>query len=162
VTGPILLLLLAAPSALAFDLKGVALGAPEAEVRKAFPAARCKPLEWKRDAAERRCDDARSALAGAEVRVTFYLKGDAVQAFSVRFDSKDLERVAAQLRVPVRGASRRGDRGDRAPRARGPARLQDALGEGAARAVLSAQLNRKRAELEAWRGDFDTEIYRVR
>lgn len=98
-TGPILLLLLAAPSALAFDLRGVALGAPEAEVRKAFPAARCKPLEWKRDAAERRCDDARSALAGAEVRVTLYLKGDAEQAFSVRFDSKDLERVAAQLRV---------------------------------------------------------------
>lgn len=96
------------------------------------------------------------------MRVTFYLKGDAVQAFSVRFDIKDLERVAARLRVqygaPLAQATEAIARPGREDRRVYKRRWE----KGAAHAVLSAQLNRKRAALEAWRGDFDTEIYCVR
>ena len=72
----ILLLLLLSPALAfgAFDANGVKLGDNELAVKKAFPGIRCKPLEWKSDAAERRCDDARVAFAGVESRVTIYLK----------------------------------------------------------------------------------------
>ena len=91
-------LLAAAPAALAFDANGVAIGAREVDVKKAFPSARCKPLEWKTDAAERRCDDSRISLAGVPAKITFYLKADAIQAFDLRFDVKDRAQVAAHLK----------------------------------------------------------------
>src|SRR4051794_31120368 len=93
-----LCLLLAATPALAFDLNGVGLGARELDIRKAFPSAHCKPLEWKTDAADRRCDDARAAFVGIPTRLTFYLRADAVQGFDLRFESKDLERVKTLLK----------------------------------------------------------------
>ena len=43
----------------AFDANGVKLGDNEAAVKKVFPGIRCKPLEWKSDAADRRCERAR-------------------------------------------------------------------------------------------------------
>src|SRR5216117_1212999 len=88
-------MLLAALPAAAYDVNGVALGARESEVKKKFPSIHCKELEWKSLAAERRCDDSRVAFGGAEVRITFYLRKDQVQAFDIRFDSRDTDRVAA-------------------------------------------------------------------
>ena len=45
-------------AAAAYDVNGVRLGGREVDVKKAFPTAHCKPLEWKSNAADRRCDDA--------------------------------------------------------------------------------------------------------
>ena len=85
-------------AALAYDANGVALGATESEVSDAFPAAHCQPLEWKSAAADRRCDDARIEFAGVRARVTFYLKNGSVQAFNVRFNPNDRERVVRYLK----------------------------------------------------------------
>src|SRR5947208_1459373 len=86
-------------SACAFDANGVALGGRETEVKKAFPSARCKPLEWRSDAADRRCDDAEITLGGIPARITFYLKRDSIQGFDLRFDTRDLERMSALLKT---------------------------------------------------------------
>ncbi len=154
-------LLVAAP-AFAFDANGVGLGASEREVRTAFPSAHCKPLDWSSRAADRRCDDGRVAFSGARARITFYLKADRVQAFDLRFDVRDLDRLREQLRrrygTPLAEATevvgRAGDGERRVFKMRWE--------KGADRAVLSAPLGRKRGTLEVWRGDFQEEIYRVR
>ena len=88
----------AAPLCAAYDVNGVALGANESAIKKAFPSAYCKPLEYRSDAADRRCDDAKIAYAGVRARVVLYLRRDAVQGFTVRFDTKDREKVAAYFR----------------------------------------------------------------
>lgn len=160
--GPTLMVLGWAAGAAAFDAGGVVLGAAEADIKRAYPSAHCKPLEWKSDAADRRCDDARISFGGAKARITFYLKAGAVQAFSVRFDSKDLELVTKHLRSawgkPAAEATeviaRSGGEDRRIFKMR--------WDKGAAHAVLTAPEKSKRATLDAWRGNFDTEIYRVR
>jgi len=81
-----------------FDANGISLGVDEEQVHKAFPSAHCRALEWKSRAAERRCDDAKIVFGGAPARITIYLKADRVQAFDVRFDEHDLQRVAAFLK----------------------------------------------------------------
>ena len=92
-------LVLAAPAALAaYELNGVPLGGNEAQVKKAFPSARCKPLEWSSRVADRRCDDAKIAFGGVQARLTVYLRSDSIQAFSVRFDVKDRDRVVAHFK----------------------------------------------------------------
>jgi hypothetical protein len=156
-----LILLLAAPPAGPFDANGVALGAPEAEVRKAYPEARCQAMDWKTDAADRRCDDAQARFGGAQARSSFYLKRDAVQAFDVRFGAGDLERVVGYLKsrygapdVERVETFRRGKEERRVRKLRWK--------RGGDQAVLSAQLGRDRAELNVWRGDFDAEVYRFR
>jgi hypothetical protein len=149
-------------SALAYDINSVALGGSEAQVQKAFPSARCKPLEWKSDAADRRCDDARISLGGAEARITVFLKVGAVQAMDLRFNGKDLERVKDTLRArwgaPQAEATEifaaKGGKDRRVYKMRWE--------KGAERAVLTAQLDKKRATLEISRGKFPDEIYRVR
>ncbi len=157
-----LILLLAALPAWSFDANGVALGAPEVDVRRAFPSARCRALEWKSQAAERRCDDARIVFGGAQARITFYLKADRVQAFDLRFDERNLERVTGFLKsrygkplaetretIERRGGETRG--------------IYKILWEkGAERAVLTSQLKAKRVDLSVWLGNFDQEIYRIR
>src|SRR5213594_4008419 len=120
----LLAMLLAALPAAAYDVNGVGLGARESEVKKRFPSIHCKELEWKSLAAERRCDDSKVAFGGAEVRITLYLRKDAVQAFDVRFDAKDTERVAAfakaRYRAPdLQAAVGKGRRARRARRAAG-------------------------------------------
>jgi hypothetical protein len=149
-------------AALGYDVNGVALGGREAEVQKAFPSARCKPLEWKSDAADRRCDDARVSLGGADGRITVFLKGGAVQAMDLRFNTKDLERVKETLRArwgaPQAEATEAFAAKDRKDRSVFKMRWE----KGAERAVLSAQLDKKRATLEISRGSFPQEIYRVR
>ncbi|MGQ0655651.1 MAG: hypothetical protein ACT4P4_25900 [Betaproteobacteria bacterium] len=81
----------------ALDAEGVTIGASEEDVKKHYPSAFCKPLEWASRTAERRCDDGKGRFAGATVRITFYLKKDAVEAFDVRFSRRDAERIAAAL-----------------------------------------------------------------
>ena len=155
-------LLMPAMAQAAFDLNGVALGASERDVRMAFPSAYCKPLEWESTAAERRCDDARVSFGGAQVRVTFYLKKDAVQAFDMRFDTRDFQRVKEQLSksygTPLAETKdsfeRRGKDGKEIYRARWE--------KGQDRAVLVVPLQDKRGQLTVSRGRFEEEIYRVR
>lgn len=156
-------LLLAAQGALAaYDANGVPLGGSEKDVKKSFPSAFCKPLEWSSSAADRRCDDAKIPFGGVEARITFYLKRDAVQAFDVRFDTKDLDKVVAHLKSRYgKPASEAKDSIERANKQ--TRETYKALWEkGADRAMLVAQMEKKRASLTVSRGNWEEEIYRVR
>src|SRR5262245_9347983 len=93
------LLLYAGSVHAAYDANDVALGASEKAVLKQFPAAHCAPLQWKSKAAERRCDDSKIVLGGVPGRITFYLKRDRVEAFDVRFDTKDADRMVSFLKT---------------------------------------------------------------
>jgi hypothetical protein len=159
----LILALLALPcAALGFDANGVKLGDREAAVKAAFPEAYCKPLEWQSDAADRRCDDARIVFAGVPARITFYLKGDAVQAFDVRFQKGEFESVAAKLKSrygkPVSEGRETVRRRDKPAQEIYRVRWR----KDKERATYSARPGERRSELLAWRGDFDTEIYRVK
>ena len=158
----VLILLFAALPAWGYDANGVSLGADEAAVRKAFPAARCRELEWKSRAAERRCDDAKVVFGGAPARITLYLKGDRVQAFDVRLDERDLERVVAFLKR--RYGAPMSETRDKIERGSGEAReiYKVRWEKGEQRALLTSQLKRRRVDLSVWQGNFDEEIYRVR
>jgi len=149
-------------AALAYDANGVALGATESEVSDAFPAAHCQPLEWKSAAADRRCDDARIEFAGVRARVTFYLKNGSVQAFNVRFNPNDRERVVRYLKS--RYGEPKSERTDTFRREGKPERKVYTVRweSGRDKALLSVQLGRRRAQLEVSRGNFEQEIYRVR
>ena len=156
-----LLCLLAFP-ALAFELNGVALGGKEVDAKKAMPSALCKALEWKSDAANRRCDDSKVSVGGVETRITVFLKADAIQAYEVRFDIKELERMKSQLKkrwgeplAEVIEVIARKDKPDRKV-------FKMRWEKGAERALLVAQLEKKRASLEVSRGNFPVEIYRVK
>ena len=157
----ILVWFLALP-AFGFDLNGVALGGKEIDAKKAMPSALCKALEWKSDAADRRCDDAKVAVSGVEMRITVFLKADAIQAYEVRFDMKELERMKLQLRKrwgePLAEATEVISRRDKPDRKVFKMRWE----KGADRALLVAQLEKKRASLEISRGNFPVEIYRVK
>ena len=156
------LLILALPAHAAYDVKGIKLGAPEREIKRALPSANCKALEWQSRAADRRCDDSRVAFGGVEVKVTFYLKKDAVEAFDLRFDTKELERFVAFLKGRY-GAPQSETRDTYERKDRRGRQTYKALWENAGeRAVLTAQLEKRRASLLVSRGDFDEEIYRVR
>src|SRR5262245_15270559 len=160
------LLLVASPAFAAFDVNGVALGGSEADILKRFPSAHCKILEWKSNAADRRCDDAKIAFAGGiQARVTFYLHKNAIQAFDVRFDTRELERVTAYLKkqfgAPVtetKDELQRKDKNDKKPRVFYRVRWE----QGKDHAVLTADLDKSRSSLLVSRGDFEEEIYRVR
>lgn len=144
-----------------FDANGVALGAAEADVLRQYPAARCRPLEWKSNAAERRCDDAKAEIGGAQARITFFLKDDAVQAFDVRFDAQHLERVLAHLKE--RFGKPASETRERIERRREMRELHKVRWQrDGDKAVLTSQVKRRRVDLNVWRGDFDTEIYRIR
>ena len=156
-------ILLAAGSAFAaFDANGVALGGTEAQVKKAFPSALCKPLEWSSKAADRRCDDGKISFGGIEARITFYLRKDSIQAFDIRFDTKDVDRIAAFAKSrygkPLAEAKEKIERGEKAAREVYKVRWES----GADHAVLVSQLEKKRATLTVSRGNFEEEIYRIR
>ena len=142
----------------AYDANDVPLGASEKAVMKQFPAAHCEPLQWKSKAAERRCDDSKIVFGGAQGRITFYLKRDRVEAFDVRFDTKDADRVAAFLKQRYGAPAEETRTKDET---RGPLyKVQWKKGE--ERALLTSQSQKSRASLTVWRGDFEEEIYRVR
>ena len=141
-----------------YDANEIALGASEKAVLKQFPTAHCAALQWKSRAAERRCDDSKIVFGGVPGRITFYLKGDRVEAFDMRFDTKDADRMAAFLKKRY-GAPAEETRAN--PEARGPIYKVE-WKKGQERALLTAQTQKSRASLTVWRGDFEDEIYRVR
>jgi hypothetical protein len=150
-----------AAHAAGYDANDVTLGATEQDIKKKFPSAFCKPLEWTSKAADRRCDDAKIVVGGIAARVTFYLKTDAVQAIDVRFDIKDTERMAAFLKqrygapsAEARDTIVDGDKKREVYKVRWE--------RGKDYAVLTAQLDKRRGELTVARGNFEEEIYRVR
>jgi hypothetical protein len=146
-------LFLAHGAGAAGDLDGLSLGANERAVVQRLPNAHCQPLEWESRAADRRCDDSRVLLAGLEVRVTAYLKQDAVQAYDVRFDSRDAARLA-KIASAHFGA---------APAVKDTEKAHTLQWRaGGEHGVLSTQQGQRRASLLVWRGDFYDEIYKVR
>jgi len=156
-----LILALVAGRAWGFDANGVALGASEADVLKHFPTAHCKAMEWRTAAADRRCDDAPVRLGEVEVRISFFLKADAVQAFDVRFETSKLERMSQYLKEhygPPDEEAR--EKLERRGTVREIYRLRWARGTD--QAVLTSQQGRRRVELNVWRGKFDTEVYRFK
>jgi hypothetical protein len=159
-----LLLSLLPLAAGAYDANGVALGGSEDDIKKRFPSARCQALEWKSKAADRRCDDAKIAFAGGvPARITFYLSRNAVQAFDIRFDTREVERVTAFLKKQYGAPA--GEATDELAGKDGKTarRIYKARWEkGRDRAVLVSEKGKGRASLLASRGDFEEEIYRVR
>ena len=156
-----LCLLLALPAGAAYDVNGVQLGASERDVKRVLPSAHCKPLEWKSKAADRRCDDSRVSFGGVEVRVTLYLRKDAVEAFDVRFDTRELERLVGFLKTRY-GAPTSENRDSYASKGKAPRQVYKAAWEkDGERAVLTAQLEKRTASMLVSRGSFDEEIYRV-
>jgi len=154
--------LAATPALAAYDINGVALGAHEKEIKKAFPSAFCKPLEWASRAADRRCDDAKIAVGGVDARITFYLRKDVIQAFDLRFDTKDLDAMVKFLKshygAPLAEAKEVSQKDPKSGKQVYKARWE----AGNDRAVLVSQLEQKRSQLTVSRGDFEEEIYRVR
>ena len=156
----LLLLAAAAPAFAAYDANGVALGGAEKDIKKAFPAAYCKPLEWKSDASDRRCDDAKVSFAGVESKITFYLKKGIVQAFDVRFDTRELPKVVAFLKKRFGEPA---SEGKEVFETKGGKEMYKGLWEtGKDHATLVSQADKKRAQLTVWRGNWEDEIYRVR
>ena len=158
----LVLLLMPALAFGAFDANGVRLGDNELAVKKVFPGIRCKPLEWKSDGADRRCDDAKIAFAGVESRVTVYLKGDIVQGFDIRFDNGLVEIVSANLKkrygAPVSESKDTLLNKNKEERVVYKVRWE----EGNDKAMLSSISTGKRAWLSVSRGNFDDAIYRIR
>ena len=157
-----LALLGAAPAHAAYDVKDIVLGAHESDIKGKFPSAHCKQLEWKSKAADRRCDDAKVALGGIEVQVTFYLRKDVLEAYDVRFDTKELNKLVGFLKSRY-GAPQSETRDTYDRKGKDAARQVYKAGwdNGTERAVLTAQMEKRRASMLVWRGDFDEEIYRV-
>ena len=155
-------LLFALPAYAVLDIKDVVLGSKESDVKRQFPSARCKALEWESKAADRRCDDSRVHFGGVEVQVTFYLKKDAVEAFDVRFDTRELDRLVGFLKQRY-GAPQSEQKDSYERKGKNARQVYKALWEsGKDRAVLTAQLEKRRASMLVSRGAFDEEIYRVR
>jgi hypothetical protein len=149
-------------AAAAYDVNGVRLGGREVDVKKAFPTAHCKPLEWKSNAADRRCDDAQISVGGVQARFTAYLKNDAIQAFDLRFDFNDLDRGKAAL-IGLWGAPLSETTESFAQKNKPDRKVFKMRWEkGADRAILSAQEDKKRVSVEVSRGNFPDEIYRIR
>ena len=146
----------------AYEIKGVALGGHEVDVKKAFPSAHCKALEWKSDAADRRCDDAQVAVDGVQTRITVYLKADVIQAFDLRCEMKELERMKKALQgrwgAPAAEATETFAKKDKPDRKVFKMRWE----KGTDLAILTAQLDKKVVSVEVSRGNFPQEIYRIR
>jgi hypothetical protein len=154
-----LALLLAGTPAWAFDANGVKIGDRENDVRRTFQSAHCKALEWSSRAADRRCDEAKVLIAGSVVRATFYIKNDVVQAFDLRFHSRDAETLAKHFKArwgePVSETKE-------APADKAGRSVYKVLWEkGRDRALLVSQEQSRRASLLASRGNFEEEIYKV-
>ena len=156
-----LLLAAAAPALAAYDVKDIVLGAHESDIKGKFPSAHCKQLEWKSKAADRRCDDAKVALGGIEVQVTFYLRKDVLEAYDVRFDTKELNKFVGFLKSRY-GAPQSETRDTYGRKGKDTRQVYKAAWDnGQERAVLTAQTEKRRASMLVSRGDFEEEIYRV-
>jgi hypothetical protein len=155
-------LVVATGSALAaapYDANGVKLGDSERVVKRAFPTAYCKPLEWNTPAADRRCDDVKGAFGGAPARITFYLRKDAVQGFDVRFDTREAGKVAEFLKKRYGPPAAE----TRDPSAKDGKEIYKVLWEsGKDRASLVSQADKRRSQVTVSRGNFEEEVYKVR
>ena len=149
----LLLLLLGAPAAAAFDVNEITLGASETDIRAKFREANCRELEWPSRAADRRCDDSRVKVGGIDASITFYLKQGAVEGYDVRFDRGQFERMSKFL------VGRYGKPAAEKTSGLGSTVEWKNRGE---RARLSAEQGRRRASLLVWRGAFEDELYKVR
>ena len=157
-----LLLAWLVPAQAALDIKDIAIGAKEQDVKRQLPSVNCKPLQWESKAADRRCDDSRVAFGGVEVQVTFYLKKDVVEAFDVRFNTRELDRFVSFLKSRY-GKPETETRETIAGKGDKPREVYKALWQnGKQRAVLTAQLEKRRATMLVSRGDIEEEISRVR
>ena len=88
---------------------------------------------------------ARRASAASRSQVTFYLKKDAVEAFDVRFDTRELDRlVGSSRRATARRSRSRSDRLRAQRKERAPG-VQGALGEAARTARCSLPSSRSAA-----------------
>jgi hypothetical protein len=155
-----LLFLIVLPAWAAYDANEIVLGATEKAVVAKFPSAHCKALEWASLAADRRCDDAKIVFGGVPARITFYLKKGEVQAFDVRLDSRDAERLAAYLKQ--RYGAPKSEVREKAEARRGGELFKLQWEKGEERALFVSQSEKRRASLSVSRGNFDDEIYRVR
>jgi hypothetical protein len=156
-----LLFLVPLEASAAYDANGVPLGAPEKAIIGKFPSAYCRPLQWSSDAADRRCDDAKVVVGGVPGRITFYLKQDKVQAFDLRFESRDAERLVNFLKQRY-GAPADETRETIEGKA-GGALYKVQWHKGEEQAVLTAQAEKRRGgSIIVWRGNFEEEIYRIR
>jgi len=144
-------LVLAAPALAGYDLNDVKLGGSEQDIRKSFPQAYCRALEWPSRAADRRCDDSRVKFGGMNASVTFYLKQDAVEAFDVRFDKRDFEGMRKFL-LGRYGTPSVVDQGD----------VKAGWQANGEHARITVERGRRRASLLVWRGAFESEIYKIR
>ena len=147
-----------------YDANGVALGGNEDDIKRKFPSARCQALEWKSKAADRRCDDAKIVFAGGvQARVTFYLSRNAIQAFDVRFDTRDIDRVTDFLKKQY-GAPKAETRDSIESKDKKSTRVLYKVRweKGKDYAVLFSEKDKSRSSLLASRGDFEEEIYKVR
>jgi hypothetical protein len=136
-----------------FDVNGVRLGDAERVVKQHFPNAHCQPLQWESRAADRRCDDSRTVVAGLETRITVYLKDDAVEAFDLRFRSDAADSFAKLV----------SERYGAAPVEKKTEKAQTrSWRKNNERALLTTAPGQRRATLLVWRGAFYEEIYKVR
>jgi hypothetical protein len=151
-------------AAAAYDANGVALGGSEDELKKRFPSARCQALEWKSKAADRRCDDAKIAFAGGvQARITFYLNRSVVQAFDIRFDTRDVDRVTGFLKKQYGAPSAEATDDLTGKDGKTVRQIDKARWEKEHdRVVLVSEKGKGRTSLLASRGNFEEEIYRVR
>jgi hypothetical protein len=101
------------------------------------------------------------SFGGIEVRVTLYLRKDAVEAFDVRFDTKELERMIGFLKTRY-GAPASENRDTYGSKGKATRQVYKAAWDkDGERAVLTAQLEKRTASMLVSRGSFDEEIYRV-
>jgi hypothetical protein len=155
-----LALLSAGSAGAAYDANDVALGASEKALLQKFPSAHCQTLQWTSRAADRRCDDSKVVIGGVPSRITFYLKQDRVQAFDVRFDSKDAQSLAAFFKK--RYGTPAGETRDNLDKRSGGELYKVRWEKGDERAVLTSQSEKRQGVFSVSRGDFEEEIYSVR
>jgi hypothetical protein len=90
-----------------------------------------------------------------------YLRKDAVEAFDVRFDTKELERFVGFLKTRY-GAPASENRDTHQTKGKTPRQVYKARWEKDGQsAVLTAQLEKRSGSMLVSRGKFDEEIYRV-
>ena len=157
---PFMLALAASAASAAYDVNEVKLGASEPDIKQRFPNAHCRALEWPSRAADRRCDDSRITFGGIDASVTFYLKGDSVEGFDVRFDQRDTPAILKYLQTHY-GKPLREPPAPATPRVP-PTPVTVDWKSADERARLTSEPGRRRASLLVWRGAFEEEIYKVR